>query len=458
MSATREQTGSAGGAGALSASRVGPQLPGRVRLYLAAVRVLALALLVLLLRSYRAQSPLRDIGTALVLAVLIGVARSYAIQIGPKHKVHADTAALVAALLLLPAALAALTASAGCLASGIWLRRKPLDTSFNAAVLALATGLAALSLHLVAAFPLTSRPDVESSTRLLAELTVLGASVYYLLQGLLVHVAIGLQLGQNPLTRWLANQRKVLPQEIALILVGLFAALAAREQFWSLLLLTIPAYVVYRSLRDGVALRVQTRETIESLADIVDMRDHYTFEHSRRVAEVARDLARALGLSGDQVETVYLAARVHDVGKIGIKSQVLFKQGKLSDEDWLEMRSHPEIGARLTNKFPDFRGARDLILHHHERYDGGGYPQGLAGDRIPLGARIIAVADAYDAMTTHRAYRGPLPREAVLSELHKGRGTQFDPQILDTFLTLIAPPTLRAATQPATELPLQARA
>jgi HD-GYP domain-containing protein (c-di-GMP phosphodiesterase class II) len=420
----------------------------RVRLYAAVVRVVALALGWALFTGYHLQDPRRDLGTALVLGALFAIARSYPLSISPETLLYASTAAAFAGVLLLAAPLAAVVCGVGCLCSGLWLRSKIVTTSFNAAVVTLSVGLSGLSLHLLASFPLSSPPPLAPSTRGFVVMTLLAAISYYILQGGLVHGVIGLQLRQNPFSCWLATERRVLAQEVALLLIGVFAALAAREQFWSLLILTIPGYVVYRSLRDGIALRVQTKETIQNLADIVDMRDHYTFEHSRRVAELSAELARRLGLSNERVETIFLAARVHDVGKIGVSSQVLYKQGPLDEAEWKEMRGHSEAGAKLIDKFPDFKKTRELILHHHERYDGKGYPQGLAGEQIPFGARVIAVADTYDAMTTQRPYRAPLSRADVLEQLRQARGTQLDPRAVDAFLPIIEP---RAAVEsPAT--------
>src|SRR6185437_766757 len=143
---------------------------------------------------------------------------------------------------------------------------------------------------------------------------------------------------------------------------------------WTLPLLAAPAFVAQRALRDGVALRAQTRLALEEIADIVDMRDHYTFEHSKRVAELARATARKLALSADDIDLIWMAGRVHDVGKIGIKSSVLLKPGRLTDDEFDEMRTHPEVGARLIARFPQFARGGVFVRHHHERWDGNGYP------------------------------------------------------------------------------------
>jgi HD-GYP domain-containing protein (c-di-GMP phosphodiesterase class II) len=245
---------------------------------------------------------------------------------------------------------------------------------------------------------------------------------------------VSLQLKRRPFRGWWVSHRKEIPHEGSLHLLGVFGAVVASLYPWALLLLLAPVMIVYRSLRDGLQLQVQTRETVETLADIVDMRDHYTFEHSKRVAEMARDLAMAMKLGADEAEQIYVAARVHDVGKIGIKGQILLKEGKLTEDEWREMSSHPEVGAKLVSKLPEFRKGRELILSHHERYDGKGYPRALRGEEIPLGARIITVVDSFDAMTSNRSYRTARDPEYVLAELAKGRGTQFDPRVVDAFL------------------------
>jgi putative nucleotidyltransferase with HDIG domain len=179
-----------------------------------------------------------------------------------------------------------------------------------------------------------------------------------------------------------------------------------------------------------MALRVQTRDALLEIADMVDLRDHYTFEHSRHVAKLARATAEAMGLSRDVADVIEMAGRVHDVGKIGIKSTVLMKPSHLTDREWSEMRSHPVLGAKIVSKFPQFERGKDIVLAHHERFDGKGYPNKLA--------RVLAVADAWDAMTSHRAYRAAMPRDRVFAELERGRGTQFDPRALDAFLKVLA--------------------
>jgi diguanylate cyclase (GGDEF)-like protein len=169
-----------------------------------------------------------------------------------------------------------------------------------------------------------------------------------------------------------------------------------------------------------------------SLAKAVDARDTYTGSHSERVGELAARVAASLGLDAEQVELTRLAGSLHDLGKLAIPEEILRKPGTLADSERLVLERHPQIGFRMLDSL-GVDPVADLVLHHHERWDGGGYPDGLHGEQIPLGARIIFVADAYDAMTSDRIYRPKRSSEAALAELERCAGTQFDPGIVAAF-------------------------
>ncbi|GIW76212.1 MAG: hypothetical protein KatS3mg104_1275 [Phycisphaerae bacterium] len=175
---------------------------------------------------------------------------------------------------------------------------------------------------------------------------------------------------------------------------------------------------------------------LHSLVSAVDAKDAYTCGHSERVALIARELAQVSGLVAAKVERVYMAGLLHDVGKIGVPEAVLQKPGRLTDAEFDLMKQHPEIGARILR---DVRQLEDVIpgvLHHHERFDGRGYPSGLAGENIPLLGRIICLADCFDAMTSNRTYRRALPFEVAMMEIKKGSGTQFDPVLAQAFMDI----------------------
>ena len=173
---------------------------------------------------------------------------------------------------------------------------------------------------------------------------------------------------------------------------------------------------------------------LHSLTSAVDAKDTYTCGHSERVAVISRRLARELGLTEPQIERIYMAGILHDVGKIGVPESVLHKTGKLTSEEFDQMKKHPQIGARI---LADIKQIQDLIpgvLYHHERYDGKGYPARLSGENIPLMGRIICIADCFDAMTSNRTYRRALPLEVAMIELRRCAGTQFDPTLIEAFL------------------------
>jgi putative nucleotidyltransferase with HDIG domain len=173
---------------------------------------------------------------------------------------------------------------------------------------------------------------------------------------------------------------------------------------------------------------------LHSLTSAVDAKDAYTCGHSERVALVSRHLAQQMSLSEKDVEQIYMAGLLHDVGKIGVPEAVLQKTGKLTVEEFEQMKRHPQIGARILQDIKQVREIVPGVLHHHERYDGKGYPSGLAGEKIPLMGRIICLADCFDAMTSNRTYRKALPLEVALTEIRRCSGTQFDPRLAEFFL------------------------
>jgi HD-GYP domain-containing protein (c-di-GMP phosphodiesterase class II) len=175
---------------------------------------------------------------------------------------------------------------------------------------------------------------------------------------------------------------------------------------------------------------------IRSMSSAIDARDPYTRGHSERVGRFARRIAAAMRLEETEQDRIYLSGLLHDVGKIGIPDHVLLKPGKLTDEEFAIIKQHPEIGARIVESLPQLRDLLPGILHHHESVDGSGYPHGLEGEAIPLQARILAVADTYDAMTSHRPYRPGMPHEKAVEILRSRAGIQWDPQAVQAFLSL----------------------
>lgn len=177
--------------------------------------------------------------------------------------------------------------------------------------------------------------------------------------------------------------------------------------------------------------------TIVTLSGIAEAKDFYTDKHMKDIAEYSVDIARKLGLSEADVENIRMAALLHDLGKITVPDDILKKPGRLSEEEMEVIRKHPAHGAKMIESIEPMKDAREIIRHHHEYYDGSGYPDGLRGEDIPLGARIIGVADAFDAMTSNRPYRKALPMDKVIKELKDFSGIQFDPDIVKVLILIL---------------------
>jgi len=186
---------------------------------------------------------------------------------------------------------------------------------------------------------------------------------------------------------------------------------------------------LHQSMVDGY------KGTIEALAAAIDAKDPYTCGHSQRVTEYALLGGISLSLSREELEVLEYAGILHDIGKIGISDRMLCKPGRLTPKEWDIMRRHSTIGANILKNVPFLQPARELILHHHERYDGSGYPDGLKGEEIPIGARLLGVADAFDTMTTSRSYCAALDVQSALEELRQLSGTQFCPVAVDAFIS-----------------------
>jgi len=182
---------------------------------------------------------------------------------------------------------------------------------------------------------------------------------------------------------------------------------------------------------DGVAL---------ALTAAIEARDLETGEHCRQLGTLGEAVARLMALPEQDVTTIRIGGYLHDIGKIGIADRILLKPGKLTDEEYREMQRHSQLGAAIVSTHEHMAGIAAIVRHHHERFDGLGYPGGLAGEYIPIGARIIAVADSWSAMTNDRVYRSAMSEDAALAELRRNRGTQFDPEVLDLFEQVIATP------------------
>jgi HD-GYP domain-containing protein (c-di-GMP phosphodiesterase class II) len=199
------------------------------------------------------------------------------------------------------------------------------------------------------------------------------------------------------------------------------------------------AAVAIMNTRQRQALRELALETATVLTDVIEARDPYTGQHSARLVVYSRLIAEALSLGSEEIRTLSLGAAMHDVGKIAVPDSILLKPGKLTPEEYDKMKQHSTAGGAICSRVPFLQTVYPIVYHHHERFDGLGYPDGLAGESIPLGARIVAIADAYDAMTSDRVYRRALPSSRVEAILRNGAGTQWDPKLIQAFFDVVWP-------------------
>lgn len=205
-------------------------------------------------------------------------------------------------------------------------------------------------------------------------------------------------------------------------------------------LFLLPIISARYALQRSLEIRNQLIATVKSLTTALEARDENTFGHSGRVAKLAYEVARELGVKQPDLEWVQMAALLHDIGKIGVSDEILKKKGSFSEEEFIEMAKHTVVGERIVAQSLMVRDVARLVRCHHERFDGRGYPDRLAGEQIPLGARIISVCDAFDAMTSTRPYRERLSVEYALAELRRKAGTQFDPRVVAALCKVVQDP------------------
>ena len=377
-----------------------------------------------------------DLFLAAELVAMAVVAQFLHVPVAPKHKVAISDAPYFACLLFFGAPIATVLAALGQLiGQGILALRGVrgiASVAFNTAQMVLAMSLAGV-LYGTLAHPWA--------------IPVAGGA-WYLMNTASVAVMSGLHTGgrlRDMFELWAISRRRHALQVAGMLVMAWVTTRASRDPFVALLL-AVPAVIVYISMRHTVQLVVQTVEAVEALSDVVDERDPYTYQHSKRVAEYAEKIARAMRLSREQVEVIRSAARVHDLGKVGIPDAVLRKPGALEEDEWALMRAHAEKGYQILSRFPEYAEGRELVRAHHERFDGKGYPRGLAGEEIRIGAQVIAVADTFDAMTTDRPYRKALPVATALEELVRGRGTHWDARVVQAAVRVLTPPPPVQAT------------
>ncbi|MBI3747855.1 MAG: HD-GYP domain-containing protein [Chloroflexi bacterium] len=278
-------------------------------------------------------------------------------------------------------------------------------------------------------------PGGETSVTVDFASSVAGAMVFFVLNTAIAGGVVALRTGQSIDAVLAGDSRDTAFNSIGLAPIGWLMAVVYSIQWWATLLFALPLYTTRMAARRFVEMREMFTQTIGALAAAVDKRDPYTARHSENVKKIAVDIGQVMHVSDSELEALEWGGLLHDVGKIGVPDDVLKKPERLTRAERMVMNSHPVLGAEIIAPVDKLAAELPIIRHHHEWYNGSGYPDRLIGDEIPKLARILHVADAFEAMTAARPYRmTPLSTEEALAELRKFAGVQFDPEVVDAFV------------------------
>jgi len=264
------------------------------------------------------------------------------------------------------------------------------------------------------------------------------AVVYYLINLNLFMIVISLAEEVSILSVWKKRLRGIIATYIALTPMGFVMAMVyVSIGIWGIILFFFPLILARRSFELYTKMRKIYLDTIRALATAIDAKDPYTKGHSERVAKMALALAQELYLPEREIEKIEYTALLHDIGKIGVDERILGKDDGLTDEEFKKIKEHTVTGAKIIEPIDFLKDSYEAIYHHHERYDGDGYPNGIKEKDIPLSARIITVADAYDAMGSDRPYRKKLSQDKIMEELTEQSGKQFDPEVVKALISIL---------------------
>lgn len=365
----------------------------------------------------------------IALAVLIAVLDLFAVSVRAQHAdVVLSSAIKLAAVILAPPPVVLLSTFCGTALSEWRLKRVWFKLMFNVGLFTVTYTLVSFVYHALHQENVGLLDSVQNvAAVLLIGITDVGVNT--------VMMSLILSLtGKMPIRFvWAETFKPVILHDMTMLPIGVFIALLWNVTAWSVVLAIPPLFLTRHAYKMVTDMEWQTREALQALARVLDERDEQTSAHSELVSRYAQGIASELGLSAGEVDVISRAAWLHDIGKVGMRNDILYKPGPLTVAERELAKRHAVIGGELLKKFPLFEKGADYVRHHHEWWNGKGYPDGLAGDAIPLGARILALADAYQAMTDERPYRKPLGENAALQELCRGAGTQFDPKVVDAF-------------------------
>jgi HD-GYP domain-containing protein (c-di-GMP phosphodiesterase class II) len=408
-------------------------LPVRARLYIVAVIAAAVGLLTFVARS---QAHL-DVKLALSFGAIIFLVDQFPVTLPLGEGLYSVSFVMViAAIILRGPAEAGIAAGFGFITLRGAKRGPIIRHLFNMCELSLAATLAGLAYNLIG-------NQVRSTDHMFPQviLPVAAATlVHFLVNTTLVAGVFSLVRGTRFATIWRAQYAKLLGGYVAFAVLGVvLAALYIHMKISAAIFLLVPLLVARGAFQSAIEMERGFEATVRSMIKAIEAKDEYTRGHAERVSKLSEMTARAYGLSAQQCRVIRYIALMHDVGKLGVSTKILAKPGKLTPEEYEHMKQHPVRGYEIVSDIDFLKEAGETaVRHHHERMDGKGYPDGLAGEQIPVIARIVMVCDAFDSMTSTRVYRKAKSIEEAVVELHRCVGTQFDPVSLAALEKAIA--------------------
>lgn len=415
-----------------------PNFPRKAWLYIAWIVVIGAGLAVWQL--LRLEHPQDFLLAWAILVVLALLCEFYEIQLIPGHATSAAIGVVVGAILIGGSKLGILAVLPSTLIAELYLRRPflrkdPLRyiavVSFNVAQLLISVAIAGLVFQGLGGKP----PPYKTIADFLRAGLVFG--VFITSNAAIVSGAVHFSRGVNYWTHLKEILQARYVQIFSLGILAILIALIYALSPWYMILMLSPLFIVQISLREHMKLQRQAHLAFEKIAKIVSSRDPYTGIHSEEVAELAVKLAKALNLPEKEIARIETAARVHDLGKIAVPDAILLKPGPLTDEEWKIMKQHPVVSAEILAGLEIYKDCVDIIRHEHEHWDGSGYPDGLKGEEIPLGSRIIAVADVWHALLSDRPYRKAYTKEEARKIMQEMAGKTLDPKLVEVFLKIV---------------------
>lgn len=267
--------------------------------------------------------------------------------------------------------------------------------------------------------------------------TALMLAIYFIFDTVPLTLLLAALDGRPFQVAYISNYGGIVLELVGIELFGLIFYLAWNVSPWMSLLFVIPTVILRQAYFQVERLRTDSIRALAAITDVIERRDQMTHNHTQNVSTYARRLAERLRLSTEEIWQVAVAGQLHDLGKIAVRDEILFKPSKLTDDEMALMRAHCNVGYDILRQFSNLEPVARLVRAHHERYDGAGYPDGIAGADLPIGAAIVAVADAFDAMRSDRPYRKGMPMEKAIEILKQGLGTQWHPVVGATFIQLL---------------------